>query len=133
LSLSSAAFAQDNKVDFTRDIQPILKASCIKCHSLDPKKPKKKGAGEFRLDDKALAFKGGRSGPAIIPGNSKDSLLSKLLSGSVPRPVKGEDDKDIPPMPHAKKGEKFKPLSDKESALIRQWIDEGAQWPDPKP
>jgi mono/diheme cytochrome c family protein len=120
------------KVDFNKDIAPIFKESCVKCHSLDPKKPKKKGAGELRLDDKALAMKGGRSGAAIVPGNSKDSLLFKLLSGPVPRPVKGEDDKDIAPMPHAKKGEKWKPLPPEQVALIQAWIDQGAVWPEPQ-
>lgn len=130
---AAAAAAQDGgkKVDFNKDIAPIFKESCVKCHSLDPKKPKKKGAAELRLDDKALAMKGGRSGAAILPGSSKDSLLYKLLNGPVPRPVKGEEDKDIAPMPHAKKGEKWKPLPADKIALIQAWIDQGADWPEP--
>ncbi len=128
--LPRPSFAADAKtVGFIKDVQPILKESCVKCHSLNPKNPKRKGAGELRLDDKAAALKGGRSGQAIVPGDSKNSLLVKLLAGPVPRPVKGEDDKDIDAMPKAKKGEKWKPLTKDQIAIIAKWIDQGADWP----
>jgi mono/diheme cytochrome c family protein len=132
VSAASAADAPDAaKVDFVKDVQPIFKASCVKCHHVDADKPNKKPAGKFRLDDKAAALKGGKSGAAIVAGNAKDSLLFKLLTGPVTMPKAGEDeDKDIPPMPHAKKGDKFKPLTDDQIATIRQWIDQGAAWPD---
>src|SRR6185436_12178550 len=61
------------KVDFVRDVQPLFKASCLKCHGAE--KPK----GQLRLDSRALAMKGGVSGKVILPGNAKDSLLIKLL------------------------------------------------------
>lgn len=124
--------AADKKVDFAKDIRPIFKKSCMKCHSLDPKKPKKHAAGKFRLDDRAAAMKGGRSGQAIIPGDAKDSLLYRLLTGPVPRPVKAaglDDEKDIPAMPKAKRGHKWKSLPAKEIAAIKDWIDQGAIWP----
>ena len=135
LALVSAASAADapaaKKVDFVKDVQPMFKAYCVKCHSLDPKKPKKNAAGKFRLDDKAAALKGGKSGVDIVPGKAKDSLLFKLLSGPVTMPKAGEDeDKDIPPMPKVKKGEKWKPMTDAQIALIHDWIDQGADWPD---
>jgi mono/diheme cytochrome c family protein len=121
--------AGGDKIDYVKDVKPIFEASCVKCHGLDPKKPKKKPAAGLRLDDKAAALKGGRSGAAIVPGDSKNSLLFKLLSGPVPRPSKdADDDKDIAPMPKAKRGEKWKPLPDAQIAVIRQWIDQGATW-----
>ncbi len=129
--LPRASFAADaKKVDFVKDVQPILTESCAKCHSLNPKNPKRKGAAEFRLDDKAAAMKGGRSGVAIVPGDSKKSLMVQLLAGPVPRPVKGEDDEDIDAMPKAKKGEKWKPLPKDQVAIVAKWIDEGAAWPE---
>src|SRR5262245_55736556 len=76
LAATLAVAAQDAsapKVDFVRDVQPIFKASCLKCHG--PEKPK----GQFRLDSRDLAMKGGVSGKVIVPGNSKESLLVKLL------------------------------------------------------
>lgn len=133
LARAASAAPDEKKVDFAKDVAPILKTSCLKCHSLDKKHPKKKGAGELRLDDKDLAFKGGKNGKVIVPGDAKDSLLFKLLAGPVTMPVPGEDeDKDIPPMPKAKRGHKFTPLSDAQVAVIRDWIDQGADWPGAK-
>jgi hypothetical protein len=126
---ASSARAADS-VSFKKDVQPILKESCLKCHSFDPKKPKKKGAGELRMDDEKLAMKGGRSGPAIVPGKAQDSLLYKLLNGPAPRPVPEEDDKDIDPMPKAKRGEKWKQLPAAKIAVLKAWIDQGANWSD---
>src|SRR5579871_542863 len=115
LSCTAAARADDApaaKVDYIKDVKPILDKSCVKCHSLDAAKPRKKAAAEFRLDDKTAMLKGGRSGKAIVPGDAKNSLLIKLLSGPVARPQPSDDDdKEIDPMPKAKRHEKWKPLS----------------------
>jgi mono/diheme cytochrome c family protein len=48
----------DTKVDFARDIQPILNQNCVKCHG--PEKQK----GKLRLDSRAAALTGGGDGPA---------------------------------------------------------------------
>jgi mono/diheme cytochrome c family protein len=112
-----------DKVDFAKDIQPIFKQSCIKCHSLD--NPRKKAAAGFRLDTRDAALKGGENGKDkdIIPGNSKDSVMYKLLLGSV-----SVDGEDVEAMPKKKKGQDFKPLPDKQIQLIKDWIDQGAEW-----
>ncbi|MDE2511844.1 MAG: hypothetical protein KGL74_12040, partial [Elusimicrobia bacterium] len=99
--LVSSASADDRKIDFTKDVQPIFKASCVKCHHVDPRKPKKKPAAGFRLDDKAAAFKGGKAGKDIVPGDSRESKLYQLLNG----PVTLEDGKDLDPMPKVKRHE----------------------------
>ena len=134
LAAASAAYAQEPKVNFARDIAPIFQQSCIKCHGLDPHRPHHHPDARLRLDDRAGAMKGGRTGKVIIPGDAKDSLLFKLLNGPVPRPAKAaglKSDKDISPMPKAKRGKKWKPLPKKEIALIEAWINEGAPWPEP--
>ena len=65
------------EVDFTHDIQPLLKARCLGCHGA------KLQMHGLRLDLKATAFKGGESGvPAIVPGNSAQSLLIKYVSAN---------------------------------------------------
>jgi hypothetical protein len=65
------------EVDFTREIQPLLKARCLGCHGA------KLQMHGLRLDLKAAAFKGGESGvPAIVPGNSSQSLVVKYVSGN---------------------------------------------------
>ncbi len=132
LAAASAAWAQEPKVDFVRDIEPIFQASCIKCHGLNPRDPHHHPAARLRLDDRVAAFKGGRSGKVIIPGDARRSLLYRLLNGPVPRPKKAaglDSDKDIAAMPKAKRGQKWKPLPAREVALIKAWINQGAVWP----
>ena len=97
------------QIDFKRDIEPILAASCNQCHGA------KKASGQLRLDLKAAAMKGGISGAVIIPGNSKQSrLLTRILGegGEKQMPLGGEA------LPAA------------QVELIRKWIDQGAVWPE---
>ena len=79
-------------VDFTRDIRPILDASCIKCHG------RGKAKGGFRLDTRATLLEGGDSGPGAVAGKSAESLVIELVSGADPdniMPVKGSRLTDI--------------------------------------
>jgi len=96
-------------VDYVKDIQPLLAQNCYQCHGATQPKH------GLRLDTAAFALKGGQSGPAIKPGNSSDSLLVQVVSGT---------HKDITRMPYKKP-----PLSDGQIALVRQWVDEGAKAP----
>lgn len=124
-SAAHGADAAAKKVDFAKDVAPIFKENCAKCHGTDPKKPQKKPAAKLNLQSEAGALKGGKSGAAVIPGDAKNSLLFKLLSGPVTMPEDdGTVDKDIPPMPKVKKGEKWIALKDAEVATIKAWIDE---------
>jgi hypothetical protein len=118
----AAEDSTDQKVDFDRDVQPILQQSCVRCH-----KPSESGggplrgpAGGLRLDDKVAAFKGGKLGKVIVPGNADESLLYKVLKGPA---------RDTNPMPKVKPGEEFKPLPDEQIQTIKRWIDQGADWP----
>ena len=100
---------QRSSVNFERDIRPLLHARCIECHG--PEKQK----GGLRLDNKTAAMKGGASGPAIVPGKSAESELIRRVSSADATermPSKGE------------------PLSAREIALLRAWIDAGAEWPE---
>lgn len=124
----AASPARAKKVDFKKDVQPIFKESCVKCHGLDPAKPKKKPAAKLRLDDKESAMKGGKHGPVIVPGKAEDSLLYKLLGGPAPSPDPDDEEHDIDGMPKAKRGEKFKPLPKDQIETIKKWIDDGAKW-----
>src|SRR5258708_37888494 len=64
-------------VDFARDIQPIFAARCYDCHG------EKKQKSGFRLDDKAVALRGGDSGkPAIVPGKSAESSLIHRITST---------------------------------------------------
>jgi uncharacterized protein DUF1553/uncharacterized protein DUF1549/cytochrome c len=92
------------RIDFNRDIAPILQVSCGKCHS-GPE-----AQAHLRLDSEAAVWRGGVSGKAIIPGNSQGSLLVKRLLGlgTQPRMPTGAD-----PLPAA------------QIETIRAWIDQG--------
>ena len=57
--------AATGMVDFTRDIQPILEASCVKCHGRGKEK------GGFRLDTRATFLKGGDTGATATPGPAR--------------------------------------------------------------
>ena len=97
------------RVDFVRDIEPLFKASCLKCHG--PEKPK----GQFRVDSRSFAMKGGVGGKAILPGKGAESLIVKLL-------LSGDPDERMP--------RKADPLPKAQVDLVRTWIDQGADWPD---
>ncbi|HYE98256.1 MAG TPA: DUF1549 domain-containing protein, partial [Planctomycetota bacterium] len=97
------------RVDFVRDVRPILEAACVKCHGA--KKPR----AQLRLDAREPALKGGLSGPAILPGKGAESLLVRLLTV--------EDEAERMP-------QKAPALSPGQIDLLKRWIDEGAVWPD---
>src|SRR5687768_5581275 len=63
------------KVDFVRDIQPILSQSCYACHGPAMQ------MSSFRLDQKKSAMAGGNSGQVIKPGDSANSKLIQLVAG----------------------------------------------------
>ena len=63
------------KVDFVKEVQPILKTSCYRCHGAEMQ------MGQLRLDSKTLAFQGGLSGKAIVPARSSESLLLQRVLG----------------------------------------------------
>ena len=104
-----AVFAQSpgltgRKLDFGRDIHPVLNARCATCHS---KSLQQGGLSVSTVDD---LKKGGASGASIIPGDSAKSLLIDRITGKKPplMPIGGP------------------PLSDREVAMIKDWIDRGA-------
>src|SRR4051794_6489947 len=100
--------ADGPRVDYSRDVRPILARHCHACHG-----PEKQKAG-LRLDRRDLALAGGDSGPAIEPGKADGSPLLERVRGDDP-------DTRMPP-----KGER---LSSREIAVLRAWIDQGAPWP----
>jgi hypothetical protein len=102
------------KIDFARQIKPLLERSCSACHSGE--KPR----GLFRIDGRDAILKGGASGAAaVVPGHSEKSPLIDYVSGQVP-------DSEMPPRAVR---ERFPGLTTGEVALLRAWIDQGAEWP----
>src|SRR5262245_12369744 len=103
----AAQAALRRRIDFKLQIEPIFGRSCYQCHGAN------KAMGQLRLDEQESAMKGGVSGAAIVPGDSKQSLLVKRILG--------EGNEARMPMAGA-------PLTPAQIALIRRWIDQGANW-----
>jgi ankyrin repeat protein len=102
------------KPDFAEQIKPLLERSCVACHS--GKKPR----GGLRIESRQAILQGGQSGAAaIVPGNSERSPLIACVSGKVP-------ESEMPPRAAQKK---YPALTADEIALLRAWVDHGAEWP----
>ena len=111
--VAHAAPKAGGKVDFTRDIRPILSDNCFACHGPDTNKVK----ADLRLDLKAEAFRKLDSGEvAIVPGKPEQSRLLQLVSLPL------DDDDHMPPKKTGKK------LTAAQLDLLRRWIAEGAKW-----
>lgn len=99
--------APPKKVDFARDVQPILKARCLECHNAERREAK------LSVATRADLLKGGASGPALVPGSSRESLLVQRVTGF-----------SAPVMPFASE-----PLTEAQIQTLRDWVDQGAAWP----
>lgn len=111
--LTGVAPAADSrsKVDFNRDVRPILSDNCYACHGPDAGKRK---AG-LRLDSKESALAKLKSDShAIVPGHPDKSSLVERITAT--------DDDLMPPEDSGKK------LSPEQIELLRRWIAEGAEW-----
>ena len=114
LGLPAAGMAADGadpaKIDFAKDIQPILEFNCVSCHNADEAK------GGLRYDTAEHFLKGGDGGPVFIAGKPEESLMVEL--SALP-----EDDPDVMPP-------KGRLLHEHELAKLKQWIAEGAKFPE---
>lgn len=108
LFLTSVHSNQDpGKVDFRRDVQPLLRQYCVGCHGPSQQ------MNSLRLDRRRDAMRGGTI-PVIAPGNSQASRFYLKLIG----PQYG------PQMPPTGA------LRAEQIAVLKAWIDQGAEWPD---
>jgi ankyrin repeat protein len=104
----SAAPEKDARVDFARDVRPILQEHCVECHGDD------KQMNNFRLDRRSDAMRGGTI-TVIGPGSAQSSRLYLRLIG----------ERYGARMPF-----KRDPLPPDQIDTIKRWIDQGAVWPD---
>src|SRR6516162_11568478 len=76
LSIAGIAFADETLPPrFTRDVQPLFKRHCLKCHG-----PAKREGG-LNLSTPAGIIRGGKNGAALVPHDIKASLLWKRIEG----------------------------------------------------
>lgn len=94
-------------VEFRRDVQPLLEASCVKCHG------RGKAKGGWKLDTREAFLQPGESGPAVIVGDSAKSHFIHLVAGTDPDSVMPE------------KGTK---LTRDQVGILRAWVDQGLKW-----
>lgn len=92
---------------FETKVRPILANNCYSCHT-------NSALGGLRLDSLDAMTRGGKRGPAIVPGDAENSLLIQALkhtaSGDLKMPMGGK-------------------LKDPDIELISAWIKAGAVWP----
>lgn len=102
-------WAATEGLTFEKDVRPILKTHCFQCHGED-------GETKGGLDVRLVRFilKGGKEGPAIVPGKIQESHLVELVR-------KGE-------MPKGKAK-----LKDHEISVIEAWVAQGAKTARPEP
>lgn len=104
------SLAQAQTVEFERDVAPILKTRCLRCHGVD------QASGGLRLDERQFAERGGGSGKNLLTAENSNELLRRVRST-----VEGER------MPL--EGD-F--LSPEQIDTLTRWLDQGAHWPPPK-
>ncbi len=92
------------KVDFSRDVLPILRQNCVPCHG-----PTQQNSG-MRLDRKSSVI----SRRGVVPGSAENSFLFHRISGT-------DYGSQMPPT-GALRAEQIN--------TIRTWINQGAEWPD---
>jgi len=150
LDLSKLPPAAEKKdLTYTKDIKPILQASCLRCHG--QQRPK----GELRLDNLEGVLQGGKDGKVVVTDDSKHSPLVVAAAqiddktamppkrgpggpggpgggGNRPRPPGGSGGGDNAPRPPSQGGPGGfgpppKPLTAEQVGIIRAWIDQGAK------
>ena len=104
----SAAPAGEGEELFELKIRPILMRTCFKCHGGD------KTANGLRVDSRDALLKGGKRGPAVVPGNPDAGFLIKALRYA-------DEEFRMPPKER---------LAEKTVDEFAIWIKMGAPWPE---
>ena len=111
LLFGARAVAEEQRIDFQRDIRPILSDACFRWHGGDATNR----AADLRLDRRVGLF-GQRDGPAIVvPRQPQASELFRRITDADAR-------QRMPPPTSDRQ------LSAAETRLFRKWIEQGADW-----
>lgn len=109
LLLGTLVAAAEEKVDFQREVRPILSDKCFFCHGTDPETRE----ADLRLDTPEGAFRDLGGYAAVVPGDVKDSELVFRINST------DEDEVMPPPTSH-------KELTADEKEILTKWIEQGA-------
>jgi hypothetical protein len=107
LLCGSTAVQAQGKIEYNRDVRPILAENCFSCHGPDSASRK----GKLRLDQRDDAIKAG----AIAPGKLKESAMIERILTSEPNEV-------MPPPKTLKK------LTAAQKEILKRWVSEGADY-----
>jgi mono/diheme cytochrome c family protein len=110
IAAADNAFSPESIEFFEKRIRPILADNCFNCHSANTN-----SQGGLRLDDRNGQLIGGGSGPALVPGDAKASLLIQVV----------EHAEGVAKMPPKKK------LTEEQITDLKRWVSDGAAWPQP--
>ena len=96
---------------FSEQVARVLITRCLECHrGSEP-------SGQLSFQNREQFLRGGESGAAVVPGDADASLLLQRVHDSeMPPPVK----------------ELTQTLPENEQAILREWIETGARWPENK-
>jgi hypothetical protein len=109
---SAAPANRPERVEYNRDVRPILSQNCFFCHGPDEKHRE----AELRLDLRDAAITGLQGHAAIVPGKPDESMLLRRIGST-------DADERMPP-PQSKKPR----LTDADAAILERWIAEGAEY-----
>ena len=108
VGIATSSIANESRVDYTRDIKPILRARCYACHGA------LKQEADLRLDTGTLIRQGGSTRTAVTIEPANASLLIERVSAE-------DESERMPP--------DGSPLSAEQIDLLRTWIAQGAVSP----
>lgn len=112
LAVTSVGAAAPGKIEFNRDVRPILSENCFACHGFDPKHRE----GDLRLDTFEGATEDRDGAHGIVPGDlSKSDVWQRIIS---------EDKDEVMPPPKSHKP----PLTAKQRETLKAWIEQGAKY-----
>ncbi|MEW4488795.1 PSD1 and planctomycete cytochrome C domain-containing protein [Thalassoglobus sp. JC818] len=111
IGFSPVFASEEQEVFFESKVRPLLAEHCFGCHNAE------KQQGGLRLDRRQFVFEDGPAGKIVVPQNASESRLWQVLQ---------YDEFDIQMPPKARlKGEQL--------AILKQWIEAGAYWPEDAP
>ncbi len=100
---------RSSPASYAKDIADVLDAKCAGCHG------SALAENKLNLESVAGMLKGGKRGPALVPGKADESLLFRMAAHRVAPAMPPDKKKDLPP------------LTPEELGLLKQWIDGGAR------
>ena len=105
------AFEDHRRIDFNRDIRPILSDNCFTCHGPD----EQQRVNDLRLDRSEDIFADRNGHRVIVPGDVAASILHQRISSS-------DAEQRMPP------GDSGRQLTEAQIQILAEWIQQGAEW-----